>query len=1041
MRSASPSVPDPCLPFCEVLEQEYAAITGQPRPPPRGWEFTEDDILEPERLLRRVEFERNRLADNPASQRLRGIVDELLPARAATASASDPKPLQAHFTRQLNALLQNPQLYKPERFEGIVFRTHTQDRLGDPGDIRNRLLLEDAFPELRKVYDDRLCAVYALLRGRAMAALCLSGGGIRSATFALGVVQGLATKGLLDRFHYLSTVSGGGYLGGWLSAWIARTGLPNVVRQLSQTTAQPSQPEAVPIRHLRIYSNYLSPALAFLSADVWTMIATFLRNVFLIWLVLVPLLLGALMVPLVFQSLLSPLPWMGLWWSVLPVALVAAAAGVLAARYVHEHRPIQTGRTERTGLRDTKRDQRDFLTRCLTPLLVAGAGAVVSWAWVSSDQPVPLAGRPWLQLLIFAGIGGVVHGLGWGIARARKQRWEWLLILVAGVLGGAVAWTMTRLSGPEMFSSKGLLGLYATGAVPAILLIILVFSAFHVGLSSHGQVDAAREWSARYHAWVLIAAVAWLATFGLVLQGPIGLAALVDFARARLGEGGALTVEGVLGAIGALSGVVTLRLGHGADTSGRDAENPRARLALAIAAPVFLLFLVATLAWLAHRLVALVQAAFGADVPGLIVTGWVTAALVFTGLLMALRIDTNKFSLHAMYRARLIRAFLGASRPAGERDPNPFTGFDDDDNLSLRDLWPPPSPDAGTTRYQGTTRGGPLHVVNGALNLVGGKNLAWQERKAESFTFSPLHCGAYMVGYRSTRSSPDGKGYGGDHGISLGTAITISGAAASPNMGYHSSPIISFLLALFNVRLGTWLGNPGHAGRKVYELSSPRSSARPLLDEALGRTDDRNEYVYLSDGGHFDNLGLYEMVLRRCRLIVVSDAGCDPKCAFEDLGNAIRKIRVDLGIPIEFPGLPIHARDGDKPAPAGRYFAVGRILYEAVDPAERPGVLIYLKPAFYGDEPADVVNYARKCPAFPHESTSDQFFSESQFESYRALGFHVIDRVFPEPGPDGPEPLDQLLADLIGPQDTGPGGPASPRDSKPAEELQPVGAP
>ncbi len=160
----------------------------------------------------------------------------------------------------------------------------------------------------------------------------------------------------------------------------------------------------------------------------------------------------------------------------------------------------------------------------------------------------------------------------------------------------------------------------------------------------------------------------------------------------------------------------------------------------------------------------------------------------------------------------------------------------------------------------------PLHVVSAALNLVAGNNLAWQERKAETFTFSPLHSGSYRLGYRPTVE------YGGDTGVTLGTAMTISGAAASPNMGYHTSAPLAFLMTLFNVRLGWWLGNPGVSGKWTFRRNSPRNALMPLIAESLGKTNDTYSYVYLSDGGHFENLGLYEMVLRRVHYIVVSDA-------------------------------------------------------------------------------------------------------------------------------------------------------------------------
>jgi hypothetical protein len=246
--------------------------------------------------------------------------------------------------------------------------------------------------------------------------------------------------------------------------------------------------------------------------------------------------------------------------------------------------------------------------------------------------------------------------------------------------------------------------------------------------------------------------------------------------------------------------------------------------------------------------------------------------------------------------------------------------------------------------------------------------------------------------------------YGGADGISLGTAITISGAAASPNMGYHSSPLVTFMMTIFNARLGWWLGNPGPAGHDTFYLANPRFPVRPIVAEAFGLTERTSPYVYLSDGGHFDNLGLYEMVLRRCHLIVVSDGSCDAHCDLNDLGGSIRKIRADLGIPIDFPGgISIYPRSADLATLArGLYWAVGRIRYSLVDPPPtddpaardaRDGWLLYLKTAYYGTEPPDVYEYARANDQFPHESTVDQFFTESQFESYRMLGLHAITRL------------------------------------------------
>ena len=198
---------------------------------------------------------------------------------------------------------------------------------------------------------------------------------------------------------------------------------------------------------------------------------------------------------------------------------------------------------------------------------------------------------------------------------------------------------------------------------------------------------------------------------------------------------------------------------------------------------------------------------------------------------------------------------------------------------------------------------------------------------------------------------------------------------------------MTFLLALFNVRLGWWLGNPGPAGATTYRRASPVFAVGPLVSEVFGLTNTDHPYVYLSDGGHFENLGLYEMVLRRCHSILVVDAGCDPAGMFEDLGNAIRKIRIDLGIDIEIDLDMLRQQAGS--SLSRWHHAIGTIRYDRVDATATVGTLLYIKSSLTGDEPSDVHEYASGHPAFPHEPTSDQFFDESQFESYNRLGEHI----------------------------------------------------
>jgi hypothetical protein len=171
----------------------------------------------------------------------------------------------------------------------------------------------------------------------------------------------------------------------------------------------------------------------------------------------------------------------------------------------------------------------------------------------------------------------------------------------------------------------------------------------------------------------------------------------------------------------------------------------------------------------------------------------------------------------------------------------------------------------------------------------------------------------------------------------------------------------------------------------------------PLIEETFGLTTDDRPYVYLSDGGHFENLGIYEMVRRRCRYIISIDAGADPDYGFEDLGNAQRKIAIDLGVPIRFYGLTKlkkRPKKGDI-GPHHPYHAVGVIDYPTADHRDsKPGYILYIKAGYHGVEGPGICSYAIANPTFPHQSTGDQWFSESQFESYRALGFFIADQLF-----------------------------------------------
>ena len=228
--------------------------------------------------------------------------------------------------------------------------------------------------------------------------------------------------------------------------------------------------------------------------------------------------------------------------------------------------------------------------------------------------------------------------------------------------------------------------------------------------------------------------------------------------------------------------------------------------------------------------------------------------------------------------------------------------------------------------------------------------------------------------------------------------MAISGAAVSPNMGAATIKPLVPTLALLNVRLGYWIANPRTAAAPAPNglRALPRRFARSflLIREVLGLIDETSPTVYLTDGGNLENLGVYSLMARRCDLIVAVDAEADPAMGFGSLLKLERFARGDLGATIDLPWREIRDRTlavdaafakGNEPRVEGFHAAACDIRYGG----DRAGVLLYIKSSLTGDEDDYVLDYKRRHPDFPHETTSDQFFGEEQLEAYRALGFHA----------------------------------------------------
>jgi Patatin-like phospholipase len=782
-----------------------------------------------------------------------------------------------------------------------------------------------------------------------LAALCLSGGGIRSASFALGIVQGLSRAGLLEQFDYLSTVSGGGYTGGWLIAWIHRAGgqLQPVVRELASET------EPAPVAHLRAHCRYLRPRTR---TEALRLALATVRNILLHWMLLLPVFLLPIAAPRIFLALiLHPAGGSASHREgTVAAAGVAFGLGVWALAWSIAHAPSRSGQEP---------GRRAILYGCLLPGAVAILSLAIAYSRLTGDQR--LAPRFFATLTMVAAVAACGVAAGLLIPRRRPRQSPasrmsevWIGAAVAGpcIPAAALLTGVSSVFFPDPLQHPIRYALLAPGVIAAV---VYLHALAFAGLASRRLSAVDRDWVFRLGRSTLALAAAWTGA-GLVVFEITGavLAAGLTGTIAIIGGGAAAAVLAVAGSV-----ALRARAGIRALTWSSCALMAIVLLGLSVAFNVVAAG-VAGMSWLDHA------AVLEASTVGTIVA--ITLLAIAGTIVSGLEVDINEIGLGGAYRSALVRAFVGASSdPAPGSEP--FTGFPTTQDIPVRDLSPAQRPFA---------------VINMAANMVSAVSLDesenWQlvdrERSRQSFTVTALHAGNATVGYR-----PAGSFAGG---LSLGTAIAVSGAAVTPlNLGYPGpSTPASFLLAALAVRLGRWVGNPGPAGSKTWRARSPRWALAPLANEAFALADARNAYLYLSDGGHVDNLGLYEMVARRCRVIVISDAGQDPEVLFEDLVRMLRRIRIDWGIPIELDAGPVHGRN--------RRWAIGRVGYSSADgPGVPDGLLLYLKAAIVGDEPPAVLAYAREQPMFPHHSTTDQWYDEVRFERYRALGCHTVESV------------------------------------------------
>jgi hypothetical protein len=835
--------------------------------------------------------------------------------------------------------------------------------------------------------------------------LALSGGGIRSATFCLGFLQSLARRKLLRRIDFLSTVSGGGYIGGCVGRMFTRAATTPAGKPVDDVETQLADGHSPVLERLRNNGRYLSPNGG---GDVLFAGALILRNFVAVNVLLVTAWLAVSLAATLARILVArhwdslPLalkPEVGwLWWSpyiLLPLAVFAALAFPLGWAY--------------------------WLTqRGFWPARFTAAAFILSLAWVSFT-----------------------------VAEKTSYKWPLLYFASAGVVACAcllMAWIWARMHGKEKKEAKartdivrnvlsqGLkMALVGTGALLAFALVDSLAQTVYAVVADRGLVEILSK------PMVIPGVAALIALVGAAKKLVLVIGKLLPGERVKLRWEVLASSLAVL-LLGVYLTIVSAAAQGFVWSWSKPAGDPGA-------------------AWLAlHASSSAPQGAQTAAPPAretiladlqklpLTGAGIALAFAVGLSLLFGRILDfLNLSSQHTFYAARLIRAYLGASNPKRE-------------GVSLSRAIP--GDDIARADYHPEAHGGPLHLVNTTINETrgGSSSIEQRDRKGLALALGPL---ALSVGrqdhaffrqgagarrlawlrpaavYERLRRPTDvvpvapiaGCTPAGECSVeelSLGHWLAVSGAAFTTGLGSRTSFGTSLMLGLSNVRLGYWWWSELHRANdrpasafKAWFQASWLTVQRYFLDELLARfPGTQSPYWYLSDGGHFENTACYELIRRRVPLIVCCDCGADPGYAMTDMADLARRVRVDFGAEIELldraalgqlgidgNGIGaiedlIPAKDDQAPGANRAHAVLAQVTYPPTgDHSGGLGSLIlFVKPSLAGGEPIDISNYAGAHQSFPQEGTADQFFDEAQWESYRKLGEHIGGRVLTAAG-------------------------------------------
>jgi len=726
--------------------------------------------------------------------------------------------------------------------------------------------------------------------------IALSGGGIRSASFGIGVLQAIHAKNFphgtgINCFDYLSTVSGGGYAGTCLSWFRTKYG-----------------EDFFPFGKKR--SGDIDLSVDF-SHEPWR------PNV--------------------------PLPEIG------------KNINSLINRFINGKEDAEGGDTGKPepvpGLKAGEEDILNYIRlhgRYLTPTnsldLISIVATVLRGMIVSALY----------YFVLFTAVMLLLISLSVGFYHIES----------AHVATGMLLNNFGYLPQPGDFSSiNGFVAIFSVFVFTAAIVLLMVGTAIKV-LSSF--LPEPKDYRMRN---------GFQKTGGLLLK--TAMLSAIAYSITFISE--FVSTYGVIGIIGGLQASY-VQFRSMAGKSPLLASYPGlAKLSVSLAAGVFV-YVIFLYAFIAAEFLWLSQLTFKTSL---------LAVIVF---FFASFIPINYTAVGRMYRDRLTEAFLA------------------DDKAILVNRWMPAieasvKPLHELCRYPNEKSGRiirPYHLINANAVMINDAEMRLKGRAGTGFLLSPMYVGSDATGYVETHLY--------SNKLTVATAMAISGAAANPHTGAAGegdtrNVLVSFLMTFFNIRLGLWGPNPALSGKRTPRISFP---GIPALF-GLGFHSE-SHFLDLTDGGHFENLGLYELFRRRCSLIISSDAGADEDFSFTDIGNAIARARADFGLSVRFdieddtttydlrhllPGTA-----GDDPFAkkfnlAKRGFALAHVYYPAKNnEPEMVGLLIYIKTTLTPSLPADIYGYKSKHPSYPDQTTADQSFGEFQFEAYRELGYQITQEMF-----------------------------------------------